>query len=115
MALTTIKSKMRWASGGGGPARGLATLVCPSSYLSTVLLDQQIDQFDVLLLGIFLGSTLQQLPGVPLVAVFQIEHTWLWLVVVTNSGLLVQSVQLQQLVVVWSRWQFVNRFGLRIQ
>lgn len=79
-----------------------------------ILLDQLGGKGNVLLLGVLLRSTLQVLPGLPLVLALQVEHTRFVGVVVADSGLLVETVQLQESVVVRTGLQVGNSFGLEV-
>lgn len=64
--------------------------------LVVVLGNQLVHERDVLLFGLFLGQgALQLIPGIPLLSVLDVENTRSLHIHVPDSGLLVQTVQLQ--------------------
>lgn len=79
-----------------------------------VLLDQLAGKRNVLLLSILLGGALQVLPSLPLVLALQVENTGLGGGVVAHSGLFVETVQLQERVVVRTVLEVGNSFGLAL-
>lgn len=79
-----------------------------------ILGNQAVHQSNVLLLSIFLGSTLQLVPRFPLVFTFEVKDTWLGGVIVTNSGLLVKTIKFEQFIVGWSAWQVRDGISLKI-
>lgn len=77
-----------------------------------VLGDQLVGELDVLSLSVLLRGARQVLPRLPLVLTLEIKRAWFRGGVVTNGGLLVQTVQLQQLVVGRTLGQVGHGVGL---
>lgn len=67
---------------------------------------------NVLLLGLLLGGTLEILPGVPLVLALEVKDAGLGGLIVANGSLLVESVELEQLVVGGSLGELVDLVSL---
>jgi hypothetical protein len=66
---------------------------------STVLVEEVLDELDVGGLGLLFAFSLLVVPGGPLGFGLQLHGPWCRLVAITHSGLLVETVEAQFLVV----------------